>query len=371
MTERDGVRVAIVGAGGYAGRELIRILSGHPCVEVSALFGSEKAANTPQHADKLHPTLMGVCELPVRAASAESILVSGAGAVFLATPHEASLDLVPKLMDARPGLVVLDLSASYRLPEASLYPVHYRFEHHHRAWLDRAVFGLAELNAEAIAKADLIAVPGCYPTSAILPLAPLVKAGAIDRTMPVIIDSVSGVSGAGRGATAKTHFCEVSLQAYNVLQHRHQPEIDLHSGLGLGGSVFTPHLAEFDRGILSTIHTTLASGWDAARIGEVFSAAYGGRRCVRLLGEQRWPSVAGVRMSNFCDIGWAVRVGSTSGPISSARPHLVIGSAIDNLVKGAAGQAVQCMNLRFGWDETLGLLPGARLGQCEAGGADR
>lgn len=345
-------RVAIVGAGGYAGRELIRILAAHPRARLAALFGSEKAAEKPQHAGELHPSLLGVCELPVHAASADGILAAQPEAVFLATPHEASLDLAPRLLDARPELIVLDLSAAYRLPDSALYPPHYGFEHHQRAWLDRAVYGLAELNQAAIARANLIAVPGCYPTSAILPIAPLVRAGAMDRSRPVIIDSVSGVSGAGRSATAKTHFCEVSLQAYNVLKHRHQPEIDLHTGLGLGGSIFTPHLVEFDRGILSTIHAPLAPGWSAARVGECLSTAYAGRRSVRLLGEDRWPSVAAVRFTNHCDIGWAVRPGDGRTP-----PHLILSSAIDNLVKGAAGQAVQCMNIRMGWPETLALMP--------------
>lgn len=348
-------RVAIVGAGGYAGRELIRLLAAHPRTTIAALFGSEKAAEKPQRAGELHPSLLHVCDLPVHPASADAILATKPDAVFLATPHEASLDLAPRLLEAKPGLIVLDLSAAYRLPDAALYPPHYGFEHHHRAWLERAVYGLAELNDRAIAKATLIAVPGCYPTSAILPLAPLAAAGAIDHSRDVVIDSVSGVSGAGRSATAKTHFSEVSLQAYNVLKHRHQPEIDLHSGLGLGRTIFTPHLVEFDRGILSTIHATLTPGWNAARVRETLAHAYKGRRCVRVLNEGLWPSVAGVRFTNCCDIAFAVRPATNP----SDQAHLIVSSAIDNLIKGAAGQAVQCLNIRQGWPETTALMPDA------------
>ncbi len=344
-----------MGAGGYAGRELIRILAAHPHVTLAALFGSEKAADKSQHAGDLHPSLLHVCDLPVHPASPEAILAARPDAVFLATPHEASLDLAPRVLESKPTLIVLDLSAAFRLPDPSLYPPHYGFEHHNRAWLERAVYGLAEINDPAIAKANLIAVPGCYPTSAILPLAPLASAGAIDRTRDVVIDSVSGVSGAGRSATAKTHFSEVSLQAYSVLKHRHQPEIDLHSGLGLGNTIFTPHLVEFDRGILSTIHATLMPGWTAARIAETLARAYKGRRCVRLLSEGYWPSVAGVRFTNCCDIAWAVRPAAKPGE----NAHLILSSAIDNLVKGAAGQAVQCLNIRMGWPETLALMPDA------------
>ncbi|QYU68271.1 N-acetyl-gamma-glutamyl-phosphate reductase [Leptolyngbya sp. 15MV] len=242
---------------------------------------------------------------------------------------------------------MLDLSAAFRLRPADLYPRHYGFEHHHPALLQRAVYGLAELNATAIRTADLIAVPGCYPTSAIIPLAPLVRAGAIDPARPVILDAISGVSGAGRTPTAKTHFSEVSLQPYNVLSHRHNPEIDLHAGIH---TIFTPHLAEFDRGILSTIHADLAQGWDEPRLAETLTAAYEGRRFIRLLGHNRWPSVAAVRHTNFCDVGWAIHPPTR---------HLILCAAIDNLIKGAAGQAIQCMNLRFGLPETAGML-GAR-----------
>lgn len=337
--------VAIVGAAGFAGRELLNILLRHPSARPTALFGSDKrSADAPPRINDLHPSLEGRCDLPVLPASVDAIAATKPHAVFLATPHEASLDLAAGLLALPTPPIVLDLSAAFRLKPASLYPKHYGFEHHHEAILSRAVYGLAELNHADIARAQLIAVPGCYPTSAILPLAPLHRAGAIDTSTPVIIDAISGVSGAGRTPTAKTHFSEISLQAYNVLKHRHNPEIDQHSGLN---TIFTPHLVEFDRGILSTIHATLTPGWTAQRVRDTLASTYAGRPFVRLLPPDRWPSVAAVRHTNYCDINLAV---------DEQRRHLIISIAIDNLIKGAAGQAVQCLNIRQGLPETTALI---------------
>lgn len=344
--------ISIVGAAGYAGRELIGILLRHPAARIISLYGSERqSADKPARIGELHPSLWGQLDLPVLPADVSRLANERPDVVFLATPHEASIDLAHAITAASSSAwkpIILDLSAAFRLKPIEAYPKHYGFEHHHPELLERAVYGLAELNASSIAKADLIAVPGCYPTSAIIPLAPLARAGAIDRARPVIIDSVSGVSGAGRTPSAKVHFCEVSYQPYNVLKHRHNPEIDQHAGVE---SIFTPHLAEFERGILSTIHVDLAPGWTEARAAEVLQQTYAGKPFVRLLGRDRWPSVAGVRGGNFCDVGWAG---------DDARRHLIICSAIDNLVKGAAGPAVQCMNIRLGLDERTGLLGAAR-----------
>jgi N-acetyl-gamma-glutamyl-phosphate reductase len=290
--------------------------------------------------------MRGRVDLPVRAASAEAIVDLEPDAVFLATPHEASVDLAAKL--AGRVACVLDLSAGFRLKDAGLYPRHYGFEHPARELLGRAVYGLPELFREAIAKADLVAVPGCYPTSAILPLAPLARAGAIarradGRVCRPVIDATSGVSGAGRKAERRLLFCEVSQQAYGVLSHRHQPEIDAYAGVA---TVFTPHLGPFDRGILSTIHVELSAGWSESRARSVLEEAYRGEEFVRLLPAGTWPAVADVRGTNCCDVALAG---------DAEWGHLVICSALDNLVKGAAGQAVQCMNIRFGLGEGMGL----------------
>lgn len=341
----DALRVVIVGAGGYSGAELLSILLGHPGVSVVGLFGSEKrgAGAAAQTIDEVFPRFRGLCDLPIESAGLDEILALNPAAVFLATPIGVSHDLAPALIKA--GIVVLDVSAAFRLKDRSLYEKHYGFEHAHPEALSRAVYGLPELFREAIRSADLIALPGCYPTSAVLPLAPLIKAGALVRGRRPIVDSVSGVSGAGRSASLKTHFCEVSLQPYEVLSHRHTPEIAAYAGVAV---VFTPHLVALDRGILSTIHGDLGPGWNRGRVVQALEAAYASEPFIRFLPEGQWPSVGAVRGTNFCDIGCAV---------DPSDGHLILISAIDNLVKGAAGQGVQCLNIRFGLPEHAGLLP--------------
>lgn len=352
--ESQRLSTAVVGAGGYTGLELISILLDHPAVEIRGVFGSEKRDGAaPQAISSVFPALRSRCDLPLMPASAEAIRDLRPDVVFSCTPHQVSHDLAGALLGedgqaAAPGgsrgIAVIDLSAAFRLKDGTLYPKHYGFEHRHAGLLRRAVFGIPELFRGQLAGADLVAVAGCYPTSAILPIAPLVRAGAIEKGRRPIVDSVSGVSGAGRHATTANLFCEVSLQPYNVFTHRHNPEIDAYAGTPV---VFTPHLGCYDRGILSTIHIDLAQGWGMQRVADALGSAYGDEPFIRLLPAGQWPSVAAVRHSNFCDIAFAV---------DEANRHLIVVSAIDNLVKGASGQAVQCMNARFGLPETLGLL---------------
>jgi N-acetyl-gamma-glutamyl-phosphate reductase len=337
------IRTAIVGATGYSGIELATILLRHPAAEIVALFGSSARAEGTAFPD-VAPALRARLPLTVNAADPSAIARSRPEAVFLCTPHEASLELAPELR--RHGLVVFDLSGAFRLKDRALYPRHYGFEHTEPDLLSAAVYGLPELHRSAIAKADLVAVPGCYPTSAILPLAPVVRAGAVRPGTRPIVDAISGVSGAGRTPGPKTHFCEVSVQPYNVLQHRHNPEIDAYAG-ATGGVVFTPHLGPYQRGIVATIHVELGDGWSGARARQTLEAAYGKEPFIRLLAPDQWPSTGAVERTNFCDIGLAA---------DDARRHLIVVSAIDNLTKGAAGQAVQCMNIRFGLPETAALL---------------
>jgi N-acetyl-gamma-glutamyl-phosphate reductase len=336
-------RVAIIGAAGYSGGELIEILLRHPHAQIVGLFGSGKSDKPTNIAD-LHPHLRSRINLDVRPAELNSLRDTNADAVFLATPHEASIHWTQDLRGLPRAPKILDLSGAFRLP-ANLYPKFYGFEHEHPDLLKLAVYGLPELNRTRIKAASLVAVPGCYPTSAILPLAPLARAGAIDKGRRVIIDSTSGVSGAGRSPVTKSLFCEVSLQPYNVLKHRHNPEIDIHSG---ATTLFTPHLGPYARGILSTIHIDLTDGWPTHRIAETYAAAYPNEPFIRLLNSEKqgWPSIAAVEHTNFCDIAWA---------LDEPNRHLIVISAIDNLVKGAAGQAVQCFNLVFGYDETTAL----------------
>lgn len=336
------IRCAIVGVSGYTGVELAEILTRHPDASITACFGSSDAL-TQRRVEDLHPRLRAVVEGPVLPARADAILAHAPHAVFLCTPHEVSARLAPALLDHPAPPVVLDLSGAFRLTDPALYPRFYAFEHPRPDLLASSVYGLAELGRDRLRVASLIAVPGCYPTSVILPLSPLVRAGALRTGPRPVIDSTSGVSGAGRTPSDRNLFCEVSQQPYGVFSHRHGPEIELHVGARV---VFTPHLGPYDRGIVSTIHAELAESWTDARVRELLARAYVDAPFVRLLPPGVWPSAGGVRTTNFCDIALAVDQG-----------HLILVSAIDNLVKGAAGQAVQCMNIRFNLPEAAGLLP--------------
>lgn len=346
MESRSRIDVAIIGAGGYSGAELVRILLEHPGVRIVGLFASGKrekgdGLTSPTKFADVFPRFRGQIELAILPTEVDAVVKSGARAVFLCTPHEVSMELAPALLSA--GLVVVDLSGAFRLGEAALYPKHYGFEHGAPELLRSAVFGLPEFFRDQLRAAPLVACPGCYPTSAILALRPLVRAGIIEPGRRPIVDSVSGVSGAGRSATVKSLFCEVSLQPYGVFSHRHAPEIERYAQTPV---VFTPHLGPFDRGILSTIHVDLKPGVDTARVAGEYEKAYAREAFVRRTASGTWPSVADVKYTNFCDLGWA---------IDEPNLHLIVVSALDNLVKGAAGQAVQCMNVRFGFEETLGL----------------
>ncbi len=332
--------MALVGAAGYAGAEAVSMLLRHPHVELCGLFGSEGKSGGGGRIDALHPRLRGWTDLCVEAASEAAIVACRPDAVLLATPHEASEALAPALCEA--GIVAIDLSAAFRLRDPQAYPAHYGFAHRHPEMLGQAVYGLAELNDRAISAARLIAVPGCYPTSVALALRPLVEAGLL-ADHAVIVDSTSGVSGAGRSPSLRSLFCEVSQSPYGVLSHRHQPEMEQETGADI---IFTPHIGPYDRGILSTMHATLVDGATASDVRECLRMRYSGRPFVRILPEGSWPSVGAVERTNFCDIQVAV---------DPARRHLVACSAIDNLIKGAAGQAVQCLNIRFGMDERLGI----------------
>ena len=341
-------RVVIIGAGGYSGAELAELLLSHPRVEIVGLFGSARREETgkAQAFSDSWPRFRGLLDLPIRATEVAAVSALAPDAVFLATPHEASVELAPGLLAA--GLRVLDLSAAYRLKNAGLYPKHYGFEHHDPTGLAGAVYGLPEHFRHEIKFASLVAVPGCYPTASILALAPLHRAGLVRAGTRPIIDAASGVSGAGRSATQKSLFCEVSLQPYGVLKHRHQPEIDAYVGME---TLFTPHLVAFDRGILATIHVDLVPGTSYDAIEAVYRNAYADEPFVRICPVGQWPAVADVRRTNFCDIGFAV---------DPSWDHAIIASAIDNLTKGAAGQAIQCMNLMLGFAENTGLGIGER-----------
>ena len=335
--------VSVIGATGYAGAELVSRLVGHPEIAISTLTGSGRIDVAAADLADLHPRLRGAIPLPLSPLDPDSIHAERPDAILLATPHEASLELAAWFVDR--DIPVVDLSAAFRLPDPRLYPTHYGFEHDRPDLLEAAVYGLPELEPSRLATASLIAVPGCYPTSVILPLRPLAEAGLLDEREPAIVDAISGVSGAGRGPKAATSFCEVSLQAYGVLSHRHEPEMATHAGLAV---MFTPHLGAFDRGILSTIHVKLTEGVDEQAARALLISTYEAHRGIQVLPAGSWPSVAAVVGTNRCDLGLKAR---------PEHGRLLISSAIDNLVKGAAGQALQCLNLRLGLPMNLGLDP--------------
>lgn len=336
-------RIAVVGAAGYSGAELLEILLGHDAVDIVGLFGSARRdkQGATQGFDEVFTRFRDRLTLPLQAFDVEACAALKPDVVFLATPNEASAELAPGLIAK--GLRVLDLSGSFRLKDALLYPKFYGFEHPDAPLLAQAIYGQPETNRKAIPSAQMVAIPGCYATAAILALAPLGKSGIIKPGTRAIIDAISGVSGAGRSLNQRSLFCEVSVQAYGVLTHRHTPEIEAYSGVR---TVFTPHLGPYDRGILATIHIDTAPGVTAQRVREIYQESYSNEPFVRILKSGNWPSVADVRGTNFCDIGFAM---------DEANGHLIICSAIDNLVKGAAGQAVQCMNLCLGFPESSGM----------------
>ncbi|HKB15694.1 MAG TPA: N-acetyl-gamma-glutamyl-phosphate reductase [Planctomycetota bacterium] len=335
------VAAAVVGASGYSGAETVGLLLGHPRFRLTGLFGSGRGENEVPF-DRLHPRFRTRCDLPVKAAEPKAIAACGAKVAFLATPHEASLELVPELLEA--GLRVVDLSGAFRLKDPAQYPRHYGFEHPRPDLLEEAVYGLPELDRGSIEEARLVANPGCYPTSVALPLAPILRSRLADAEAGIVADCISGVSGAGRRPSPATHFCEVSAKAYGVFSHRHAPEIAQAVGAPV---VFVPHLAPFDRGILATIHFRAAAGTAEGDLRSVLAKAYAGRPFVRLLPAGEHPSVAAVEGTNFCDIALAFDAPSR---------RAVLLSAIDNLGKGAAGQAVQNADRMFGFAETEGIL---------------
>ncbi|PHM72789.1 N-acetyl-gamma-glutamyl-phosphate reductase [Xenorhabdus kozodoii] len=329
----------IVGASGYTGAELAAYLQRHPHVHLSGLMVSSQSSDAGKCFSALHPQYKGVLDLPLQPLTDVMEAAKGVDVVFLATAHEVSHDIAPVFLEA--GCIVFDLSGAYRVQNTQFYEKYYGFEHKNPQWLRQAVYGLAEWQAEKIKHAQLIAVPGCYPTVSQLALKPLLEQNLLDTAQWPVINAVSGVSGAGRKASMTNSFCEVSLQPYGVFNHRHQPEIATHLGTDV---IFTPHLGNFSRGILATMTCKLKSGVTETHIREAYQQAYHDKPLVRLY-SKGLPALKAVVGLPFCDIGFAVQ-----------EQHLIIVGAEDNLLKGAAAQAVQCMNIRFGYQETLALL---------------
>ena len=337
------IRVAVIGATGYAGAELVRILCDHPDVEVTMLTSRQYAGVA---FDKVFPAMTGSVNLICEALDVDKVCDS-ADVVFTALPHKIPMTIVPDMISR--GKKVIDLSADFRFKDANIYEAHYQ-QHTAKDLLDKAVYGLCEIYFEKIKIADLVGAPGCYPTSVLLPLVPVIKNNFID-TQSIVADSKSGVSGAGRSVSLTTHFCEVneSFKAYKVAEHRHNPEMEEVLSIEAGKPIkltFVPHLLPMSRGILTTLYANPVKGINREDIEKCFNTFYSECPFIRILGDNRLPDTRNVRGTNFCEI--SIRLDERNG-------RLILISAIDNLVKGAAGQAVQNMNIMLGLEETAGL----------------
>lgn len=333
------LKTTIIGASGYTGAELAYMVEKHPELKLAGLYVSANSTDAGKPIAQLHGKLAGVVEMEVQPLTDPVLAADQCDVVFLATAHEVSHDLVPVFLEA--GCQVYDLSGAYRVQREGFYPEYYGFEHQYGSLLESAVYGLAEWNAAAIKQSTMIAVPGCYPTASQLAIRPLLEAGLVDSRQWPVINATSGVSGAGRKASMTNSFCEVSLQPYGVFAHRHQPEIATHLGCEV---IFTPHLGNFKRGILATVTMKLNAGVTLEQVNQAFALAYEGKPAVRLTGDVL-PRLQNVEMTPFCDLGWKVQ-----------GEHIIVVSAIDNLLKGASSQAMQCLNIHNGFSELTALV---------------
>jgi N-acetyl-gamma-glutamyl-phosphate reductase len=341
----DPKRIAVVGVTGYAGFELAKLLLRHPGVAKPTFYlrDSWKQVNC---LTDLYPQLRGWGEAPCKTLSVEAIKNSGAGLAFLSTPHEASTELAPELLAA--GMRVVDLSGAFRFREPQTFEKWYKLPAPKTELLAEAVYGIPELYGDALPKARLVANPGCYPTSVILGLRPLVDAGWIARERGIVCDCKSGASGAGKEPKRELQFVEVdeNFKAYGLFTHRHTPEVTDHLQIDPGEVMFSTHLLPLARGILSTLYVWLNERRQGADIEALYRKFYAGRSMVRIWPEGSVPELQHVANTNFCDIGFA---------LDASGQRLMVVSCLDNLGKGAAGQAVQNMNGMLGFEEATGL----------------
>ncbi len=338
------VKVFICGGSGYTGCELLRILISHPNVVITGVT-SERSSG--KKVSDLFPNLHHYERLRYEQLNVSKI-VDKAEVFFMALPHAESQEAVDFLY--RHGKIVIDLSADYRLKDATIYEKWYKVTHRFRQTLKRAVYGLPEIYRNKIKRAKLIANPGCYPTGAILGLMPAIKHNLID-IQSIIIDAKSGVSGAGRKADISVSFCEVNegFKAYAVGTHRHTPEIEQELSFLSGKKIavtFVPHLLPVDRGILTTIYATLTKKISGEEIATIYRNSYRNEPFVRILEYGVYPNIKNVRGTNFCEVGLKLNESTNT---------IIILTAIDNLVKGASGQAVHNMNIILGFDEKTAL----------------
>jgi N-acetyl-gamma-glutamyl-phosphate reductase len=343
-------RVAIIGSTGYGGIELVRLLANHPHMRIAHVVSTSQAGESlvdayPHVQDVLPDHVHTLAELDLERLRAEADIV------FIAAPAGVSGRIVPELAREQ-TLRIIDLAGDFRLGNADVYETWYRHPAAPQVWFDQAVYGLSEVYAERIRHATLIANPGCYPTAAALGLIPALEAGALDVSS-IVIDAKSGVSGAGRGVHLTVHYAEINenVKAYKVHTHQHIPEIEMVLSQRAGTAVpvtFVTHLIPMSRGMMCTMHASVAAdAWlDEALWYDTYTRYYAGRPFVRIRPQKRWPAAKEVLGSNYCDIGFA---------IDKRNRRVTVISVIDNLVKGAAGQAIQNANIMYGWDERTGL----------------
>jgi N-acetyl-gamma-glutamyl-phosphate reductase len=338
------MKISICGATGYTGEELLRILAGHPQAEIVHITSENQ---TGADIGGVYPHFGHIWQQTLTSMDQIDMVAKDSDVVFLALPHGHAMDAVKTII--RHGKKVIDLGADYRFADTAVYEKWYKVPHTHKD--ANPVYGLTELFRANVKQAEILANPGCYTTASILALTPLVKNGLV-ATDSIIVDAKSGISGAGRGLNQAYHYAEATenLKAYNIAGHRHTPEIEQALSEFAGKEVvinFTPHLIPMTRGILATCYANLKPGVSAEQVDEAFVSHYGDEYFIRLLGRGGYPATKNTRGSNFCDIGWHV---------DKRTGRIIVVSALDNLVKGAAGQAVQNMNVMFGIDERTGLM---------------
>ncbi|AWH90710.1 N-acetyl-gamma-glutamyl-phosphate reductase [Buchnera aphidicola (Melanaphis sacchari)] len=333
------LNVLIVGASGYTGAELVNYIHRHTFAKIRKIFVAKNSKNSGKLFSELHQEFTNIIDLPFEEINKSSIINKDIHAVFLATDHHISHFLVPFFLSL--NCVVLDLSGSYRMQNIEVYKKYYGFSHKYPEILKNSVYGLAEWNQKKIRRAQLISVPGCYATCVQLALKPILEADFLSSKYIPIVNAISGVSGSGKNPNMNNSFCEVSLQPYNIFKHRHTPEIIEHLGIPI---IFIPHLGPFPRGIIATITCQLKCNLELIDIYNIYNNFYKDKSLIRIY-KKYLPSIKSVAKLPFCDIGFTIK-----------DKYIVIVVAEDNLLKGAAAQAVQCFNIRFGFSETESIL---------------
>jgi len=347
VEEHKKIKAIVIGASGYVGAELIGLLCQHDKIVIQHLLVSENSTSCGKTFSELHPRWQGICELPLQSFSQAWFDANVAHSlnkpdmVFFTTPHEFSADWAQAFVAA--GVKVFDLSGGFRLKNPADYPQYYGFEHKNLNALAQAEYGLAEWQAQEIANTALVAVPGCYPTASLLSLKPITANNLHLEHSLIVVNGISGVTGAGRKATLATNFNEVSLTPYNILQHRHQPEISQEANVDV---IFNPHLAPYKRGLLATVTLQLKAQVTAKQVDQAYINAYQEQPLVRIT--PNWPKIDNVAHTPFADIHWQY---------DQQKQTLVVSCAIDNLLKGAASQALQCANISLGLPSAYSLIP--------------